>query len=134
MSNRPLNLDDIKIAAPCHEDWDEMTGDEQVRRCAACKLDVFNISEMTEEDAVDLIESRSGERTCVKLFRRADGTVITKNCPVGLLALRKKARRVASLCVAGVVTLLGSLVFANWAIDRAAAKNETVCEDMGFLQ
>ena len=132
MSN--LNLDDLKIAAPCHEDWNEMSGDERVRRCAACKLDVFNISEMTEEDAVDLIESRAGQRTCVKLFRRADGTVITKNCPVGLRALRKRVRRLVAVGVAGVATLLTSLVFAKWAIDRAAAKNEPVVVDMGFIQ
>jgi len=52
----PLDvLDDILIASPCDADWALMTGTEQVRFCGACKLNVYNISEMTRDAAIDRI-------------------------------------------------------------------------------
>ena len=29
-------LEDIRIATPCQQNWDEMPGDDRVRRCPAC--------------------------------------------------------------------------------------------------
>ncbi|MCC7528421.1 MAG: hypothetical protein IT342_07860, partial [Candidatus Melainabacteria bacterium] len=44
-------LNSIRIASPCHVDWETMTGDERKRFCGDCKLNVYNISEMTKKDA-----------------------------------------------------------------------------------
>lgn len=33
-------LESIRIAAPCKADWNAMTGDERVRFCGQCKLNV----------------------------------------------------------------------------------------------
>src|SRR5262249_31440390 len=62
--------------------WDAMHGDHQVRFCARCRQDVYNLSEMSGAAAVRLIEARQG-RLCVQLFRRRDGTLLTADCPVG---------------------------------------------------
>src|SRR5262245_42990031 len=82
----PLNtvavLDQITVAAPCPVSWDAMRGDDRVRYCGRCRQDVYNLSEMTAEEAVQLIEATQG-RLCVQLFRRRDGTLITADCPVG---------------------------------------------------
>jgi hypothetical protein len=72
-----------------------MSGDHRERHCASCNLTVYNISDMTTADAEAFLQSRVG-RTCVRFYRRADGTILTRDCPVGLAALR---RRVASLAV-----------------------------------
>jgi hypothetical protein len=107
-----FDLSNIRIASPCHEDWSKMTGDERSRHCAACKLNVFNISEMTKAEAEKMILSRLGkERVCVKLMRRHDGTIITKDCPVGVSRIRKFRMKVASLAFsifAGALATFGT--------------------------
>jgi hypothetical protein len=94
----PLN---ITIATPCHASWDKMKGDEQVRHCEQCHQNVYNLSEMSAAEAVDLIREKEGH-LCVRLYRRADGTMITSDCPVGLQWriwkwLRKRRAWVAAL-------------------------------------
>ena len=85
----------IKIATPCTADWDSMSGDERTRFCGQCKLNVYNISEMTTREAATLIRKNEG-RACVRLYRRQDGSIITKNCPVGLKKLQDRMREVAA--------------------------------------
>lgn len=106
-----LNLDTIGIATPCRESWDEMDGDDRTRHCEKCALNVFNISDMTREEAEDLIKEANG-RVCVRLFRRQDGTVITKDCPVGVRMKWFQRFRVAALfavLLSGVVVVMKAL-------------------------
>lgn len=72
----------LKIASPCPASWDDMEGDDRVRFCPECELNVYNIASMTEAEAVELIAEREG-RVCVRLYQREDGTVLTRDCPVG---------------------------------------------------
>src|SRR5262245_11754447 len=88
MNDRSL-LDGISIASPCTADWNQMTGDARRRFCAQCKLHVHDLSGMTAAEATSLLSNAAGGRVCVRLFRRADGTVLTRDCPVGL---RQKLR------------------------------------------
>lgn len=103
MTRKNFEIDDLRVAAPCPMSWDAMTGDERVRRCHACDLNIYNIAEMTADEARRLIENREG-RLCIRLHRRADGTVTTKDCPRGLSAYRQ---RVARLAGAALTALLG---------------------------
>lgn len=90
-------LDGMKVAKPCTAKWEEMTGDERMRRCAQCDLDVFDLSAMRRDEAESFVASRLGrERTCVRFLQRADGTVITKDCPVGVRAAWKRAKWAAA--------------------------------------
>lgn len=76
----------LKISAPCPADWDAMKGDEQVRRCERCALNVYNLSALTADEARALIKAREGQRLCVRFYERDDGTVLTRDCPRGLTA------------------------------------------------
>lgn len=98
-------LDSIQIAAPCPADWGQMAGDERARFCGQCQKHVYNLSAMSALDAVSLIREKEGH-LCGRLFRRADGTVITSDCPVGLRAIARRTRRVVAACLAAVVALL----------------------------
>ena len=73
-------LDHVRIAAPCKADWNQMIGDDRVRFCGQCSLNVYNLSSMTKSDAESLIARNEG-RLCVKFYRRLDGSIITKDCP-----------------------------------------------------
>ncbi len=95
-------LQNIGIAAPCSASWDEMEGDDRRRLCGQCSLHVYNIAELTEEQAVRLLTESEG-RVCGRLYRRADGTIITRNCPVGLRLVRKKLAGLVGRVAAAVV-------------------------------
>jgi hypothetical protein len=101
MAYKNIPLDDVKVATPCPASWDEMTGNDRVRFCGQCNLNVYNLSGMRRVEAERLVASTEG-RLCVRYYRRKDGTILTKDCPVGLAALRRRISRAAS-AVAGLV-------------------------------
>lgn len=95
-------LDGVRVAAPCPADWDKMVGDERARYCGQCNLHVYNLSGMTRKEAEALITNTEG-RLCVRFYRRADGTILTLNCPVGLRALKRRVTRIASATLSAVL-------------------------------
>lgn len=95
-------LKGVHIATPCTADWEEMYGDVRVRFCADCKLNVYNLSAMKRVEAERLIATYEG-RLCVRFLRRADGTILTNDCPVGLRAVKQRVSR--------AVTALLSCIF-----------------------
>lgn len=97
----------IDIAAPCSEQWEEMEGDERVRHCASCKLNVFNTRELTEKEILALISKANGGRVCGRVYKRADGTVLTKDCPTGVAMLRRRMLMAVSMAASFVLVLLG---------------------------
>ena len=84
-------LDHVEIAAPCHADWDKMEGDDRARHCQDCRLNVYNLSDMSQKEAEALVRKNEGSRLCVRFYRRNDGTIITDNCPAGVRRLRNLA-------------------------------------------
>lgn len=105
-------LDDISIASPCSVPWESMAGDERIRFCQKCNLSVYNISELSSKEVVDLLELQNhlgSKLPCMRLFKRADGTVLTGDCPIGVRRLehvRRLWRRIAA-------ALLGFFTFMH---------------------
>lgn len=92
MENPLRILDDIQIAAPCTADWEAMPGNDRVRHCAQCDQKVYDLSMLTRREATELVTG--SQKACVRLFRRPDGRVITRDCLAGRLrVLRIKSRR-----------------------------------------
>ena len=115
MKSKHSVLDLIQVASPCPMSWHEMEGDDRVRFCEECSLNVYNLSGMKRAEAEALVASNE-ERLCVRYYQRADGTVITRDCPIGLAAARRAVARlvgiVAAVCVA--------LVSAAWAVGKGS--------------
>lgn len=107
----PLNH--IKIASPCSADWASMFGNDRRRFCGDCKLNVYNISGMTLSEAEELLE-RSEGRLCVRYYRRADGTILTKDCPVGLARLKQKVSRLVTAAFSLIVGLFSGLFLMSY--------------------
>ncbi|MGH9820012.1 MAG: hypothetical protein ACRD43_07560 [Pyrinomonadaceae bacterium] len=106
----PLN--NIRIASPCSANWTEMFGNERKRFCGECKLNVYNLSGMSAQDAEDLVRNSEG-RLCVRFYRRADGSVITQNCPVGWAKVKQRARVFATAAFSVIIGLLTGLMFVS---------------------
>jgi len=105
-------LDNIRVASPCSANWDEMFGDDRKRFCGDCKLNVYNLSGMTRRQAESLIISSEG-RLCVRFFRRADGTVLTKNCPIGWAAVKQRVSRIATAAFSMIAGLFSGIFAFN---------------------
>ncbi len=108
-------LDDIEVSSPCSADWNEMAGDDRRRFCEQCSLHVYDFSALTRTEAAELVQGSkvTGERLCGRYRRRADGTVLTRDCPVGLrVRLRRAASRVVAM-VTAVFAFIGCRSGAN---------------------
>lgn len=104
-------LDRVKIAVPCPAKWEQMyaVDGNRVRFCSQCNLNVYNLSEMSQEQAEAILYKTEG-RLCARIYRRSDGTILTQNCPVGLRPIKKGLRWVGQLVhgmVLGAVFFLG---------------------------
>jgi hypothetical protein len=115
MANFTSPLNNLKVASPCSQDWDAMIGNDRKRFCGECKLNVYNLSGMTRGEAENLLHNSEG-RLCVRFFKRADGTVLTEDCPVGWQAVKRRISRTAAAFVSlifGLLTGLGLMSLAN---------------------
>ena len=108
MSSFTSPLNSIKIASPCSADWNAMVGNERQRYCGQCKLNVYNLSGMTRKEAENLIMNSEG-RLCARFYRRADGTILTKDCPVGWAAAKKRMSRVWTAVASVFITALSGM-------------------------
>ena len=98
-------LDDLAIETPCSEPWEGMTGDDRVRHCAACRLDVHDLSAMTRTEAEALVRTADG-RLCARIHRRPDGRVLTRDCGPARRGVQRRRTRVRVL-LTGLLALLG---------------------------
>lgn len=92
----------ITIPKPCHEDWNQMTAQEQGRLCAKCCKVVVDFTQKTTEQIVDILQSRSSEKVCGR-FRAAQ------------VAVPFSGRRLAGrkLFLAALYFAFGSLLFTS---------------------
>ncbi|MEK6335303.1 MAG: hypothetical protein AABM67_10155 [Acidobacteriota bacterium] len=112
-------LDKVSVAAPCPADWEAMVGGDRVRFCGQCELNVYNLTAMTRDEAESLITRTEG-RLCLRFYRRKDGSIITEDCPVGLRALKRHARRIKQAVAASVLAFLTG-IGANGAANKIGA-------------
>lgn len=130
MTRRNDLLDNVRVASPCSASWDAMEGDARERFCGQCQHSVFNLSEMSRADAERLLRERTG-RLCVRYFRRADGTVMTRDCPRGLAAVRKKVALGWAFAATMVLSAFGCRVEAPQEIAGGIPPKEIVAPDPG---
>lgn len=72
-------LDNLKQVQHCPAKWSEMEGDERVRFCSICQKNVYSVANMTREEAEQAV-MQAGGRLCMRMYRRPDGTILTRDC------------------------------------------------------
>jgi hypothetical protein len=107
----PLN--NIKVASPCSADWNEMVGDERQKFCGSCQKNVYNLSGMTKDEAENLLLNAEG-RLCVRFYKRADGTVLTQDCPVGWAAFKRRVSKTAAAFASLMFGVIGGLGVSSY--------------------
>ncbi|HJZ65671.1 MAG TPA: carboxypeptidase-like regulatory domain-containing protein [Candidatus Acidoferrum sp.] len=94
----------IRIASPCSADWNRMSGDDRLRFCPECQLNVYNFSAMQSGEIEALVSAKTG-RLCARFYQRPDGTMLTQDCPVGFRAALLRATRLASASLSAIIAL-----------------------------
>lgn len=116
-------LSNVRVASPCSARWEDMRGDDRARHCASCDKTVFDLSAMRAEDAEALLRA-NGAGACVRFYRRADGTVMTSDCAVGVARARRRgwalAAGLTALAGASVLGAGATLAGMLWAADELA--------------
>lgn len=95
-------LPQLRVASPCTADWEKMIGDDRVRYCDRCKLNVYNFAEMSASEIEQLLPNNT-RRVCGRLYQRFDGTVLTKDCPAGFRARVRQVSRIAGAALAAMM-------------------------------
>jgi hypothetical protein len=83
MTSTPrVNLNVIEVDRPCPADWSAMAAvdGDRVRFCKHCEHAVYDLSALTRPEAEALVAAHAGDRLCVRLYKRGDGTVVTADC------------------------------------------------------
>ena len=114
----PLN--NISVASPCPADWDQMYGNERKRFCGDCKLNVYNLSGMTMAEAEALVTNHEG-RLCVRYYKRADGSIITADCPVGWAKIKQRTKLYATAVASLLMALFTGVLFVQLFSARSGA-------------
>lgn len=106
-------LANLQIASPCDAAWADMTGDDRQRLCAQCDKHVYNVANLRETEVMALFEAK-GPLPCLRLWRRADGTVLTADCPVGARKVRSRRRtRYAAALILGLLASAPAILGAQ---------------------
>ncbi len=118
-----LSLNNVMIAAPCPIRWEQMSpvedSDSDIKRlCNQCNLHVYNVTNMTRSEAETFLSEQS-DSVCLGLYRRKDGTLITKDCPFGIKLLNRAKYRLASI-FASVLAVFGVTIIPLSAQERGA--------------
>lgn len=122
-------FDQIDVASPCSMRWDDMRGDDRARFCGACRLNVYDISALTRAEAESLIREHEGH-LCVRFFRRADGTILTRNCPVGLRRVRHAVVRLAGSIAAVAILAVGAAAAMG---ERLRGRSVRICDTQPYV-
>jgi hypothetical protein len=122
-------LANVRIASPCSARWEDMYGDERLRFCGECKLNVYNLSGMTKYDAENLFRLAEGS-LCVRYYQRPDGTIMTKDCPVGWARVKERVSVLAAAVLSIAISLVGVLFLASGFFKKVEVRNslESVLE------
>ncbi|MFT3911925.1 MAG: hypothetical protein QM737_21045 [Ferruginibacter sp.] len=117
----------ITIPKPCHENWDNMTPNQQGRHCSSCEKTVVDFTQMTEDEVKYFFINKRSERVCGR-FSSAQLHHISIELPQNIFQLQLplwKQFLVASLLVFST-TLFSCDVNTNGKVEIAAQTNHVL--------
>ncbi len=70
----------LRVSSPCPKSWLHLRGSDRVRYCDECRLNVYNVADLSGAEIRELLR-RSSERFCGRLYLRGDRTATLRDCP-----------------------------------------------------
>jgi hypothetical protein len=81
-----------------------MVGNERVRYCPECKLDVYDFSSMSDEDVRQVVSGRQ-QRLCARVRQRPDGTVMPRNSSLRFSIVMRRISRVSRIALTAAISV-----------------------------
>jgi hypothetical protein len=106
---------ELKISSPCPVSWDSLVGDDRVRYCGKCRLNVYNLADLPPDQVDRLVRENEG-RLCGRLYVREDQTATVRDCPQSVFRRRVRAALAVALPV-----VLGAAAWCCWSPPPATA-------------
>lgn len=98
----------ISIPKPCHEDWQQMTPQEQGRHCAVCAKTVVDFTNMTDDEVKNYFITRKDEKLCGR-FRNEQLDRITIQLPANIFSMEMPVwKKFLVACLLAYSTMLFS--------------------------
>lgn len=95
---------ELTVSSPCPKTWEELVGNDRVRYCGQCHLNVYNLAIMKPAEIERLVH-QTGGRLCGRLYVRQDRTATLRDCPTGRSSIVR--RRIRQAAAAFSVVLFG---------------------------
>jgi hypothetical protein len=99
---------ELKIVSPCPRSWESLVGDDRVRYCGQCRLNVYNLAQMSSEEVEQVVRKTEG-RLCGRLYVREDQTATVRECRQS-----RFRRRIRAALAVAVPLLLGGAAWFCW--------------------
>jgi len=96
---------ELRISSPCPMSWDDLVGNDRIRYCDKCKLNVYNLADMNPQEVEAIVRKTEG-RLCGQLYLRGDRTASLRDCP-------STARRVLFKRIVATGSVLFLALFAT---------------------
>lgn len=109
-------IDAVRVASPCDAEWDEMTGNDQVRFCGHCDKSVTDLSTFRRKDAARLVRASNGD-LCIRYIPN-----LKTNEPMFADQLVQIAARRVPRLATGVLS--ASISLSTMAFGQSDTKNE----------
>jgi hypothetical protein len=103
------------VGTPCPKSWDEMAGNDRVRYCSQCNLNVYNLAVIPRSQVRALIRKKEG-RFCGRLYLRGDRLASTRDCPEG--QERILIRRIVTTAAVLLIAAFGWVCHSQAGPDR----------------
>jgi hypothetical protein len=100
---------ELRVSSPCPRSWEDLIGNDRIRYCDQCKLNVYNLAELESQEVEGLVRRTEG-RLCGRLYWRGDRTATPRDCPWP--AKQRGFRRIVATGSALFLVLFAS-VFRN---------------------
>ena len=132
-----FNVKDIKykIAKPCQAKWQDMDDHINYRHCHLCEKPVYDFSKMSEKEILELLGKP--EVSCIRVYKRPDGKIMTKDCPVRFQDIKRsflqgKFKTTLKFMVIFVITTFGlvQLGIFDGFINRIFVGSATVVDEL----
>ncbi|MEP6636434.1 MAG: ankyrin repeat domain-containing protein [Acidobacteriota bacterium] len=101
-------LNNLTIPVPCAADWNSMIGNDQVRFCEHCSLEVHNLSLLTRNQAQRLV-ARSNGRLCVRYHHDSTGKPITLPVRQKLYRINRRVSQIAAGAFTATLSLSSAM-------------------------
>jgi hypothetical protein len=101
---------DLRVGTPCPKKWDDLTGNDRVRYCGDCRLNVYNFADMKKAEIERVVRETEG-RLCGSLYLRGDRTAAPADCPT------QQIRHALRRWITGAVVLLA--IVLTWVSRNA---------------